>query len=71
MLRLLRRLGRSAGSYVLPRFPAAFGAVPRKPNSLPVAGFGPRPNLPFVNGAGFKPSLTLFWQFMARQAPAP
>ena len=72
MLRLLRRLGDTAGSHpVFSRPEARSGARLVTSTSTPIGGFKPRPNTPFVNGTGLKPSLTLFWLFMTRQAPAP
>jgi hypothetical protein len=72
MLRLLRRPGDMAGSHPIFSWPADnFGARLLNPTSTSNGGFAARPKSPFVNGAGLKPSLTLFLLFMAEPAPAP
>jgi hypothetical protein len=71
MLRLLRRPAAMAGSHPIFSWPADnCGAHLLNPTSTP-NGFAVRPKSPFVNGTGLKPSLTLFWLFMAEPAPAP
>jgi hypothetical protein len=64
MLRLLRRLGDTAGSHPNLSDPDA-----RSGAHLLSSFFEPAKTL-FVNGTGFKPSLTLFWLFMAVPWPS-
>ena len=72
MLRSLRRPAVMAGSHSIFSWPADnFGARLLNPTSTPNGGFESLPKSPFVNGIGLKPSLTLFWLFMAEPAPAP
>jgi len=65
MLRLLRRLGDTAGSHPIVSYPDA-----RSGAHLLSSFFRPDKTL-FVNGTGLKPSLTLFLLFMECHGQAP
>lgn len=72
MLRLLRRLGHTAGPHPIFSYPDARpGARPLRPNATPIGGFEPASQTLFVNGTGLKASLTLFLLFMAVPWPTP